>query len=137
MTWEAERVTIVSAFKTAWEAGSNLPVQWENQAFDPPADGGIFLSLSILRGQSTQAGMVGGGVAMYRHPGIVQIDVSIAQGKGTRVGLELVDEIALIFRGKNISGIIFRAPDIRRMLEPETSRIRFIVTIPYHRDANL
>lgn len=137
MTYETERVTIVTAFKTAWEAGSNLPVQWENQAFDPPTDGGIFVSLSILRGQSAHAGMVGAGVAMYRHPGTVQVDVSIAQGKGTRVGLELVDEISLIFRGKIISGIIFRAPDIRRMLEPETSRIRFIISFPFHRDANL
>ena len=136
MSYEAERQTLTQAFKTAWDAGSALPVQYENIDFDPPADGSPYLSFSILRGQAAVAGMVGGGVNRYRHPGLVQIDVVTAVGEGTRVGTLLVDEVCLIFRGQNVSGIIFSAPDVRRMIEPETSRHRFIVTIPFYRDEN-
>lgn len=135
MSYEAERQAITTAFKTPWEAGSNLPVQWENIEFDPPQDGAPFVAFAILRGQSTQVGVVSSTKARFRHPGIVQVDVNIAKGKGTRLGVLLVDEIAAIFRGQLVSGIVFNAPDIRRMLEPETSRVRFIVTIPFHRDA--
>lgn len=135
MSWETERQNIVTAFKTPWEAGSNLPVQWENIEFDPPGDGSPYLAFAVIRGQSTQMGKVSTAKARFRHPGIVQIDVNIAKGKGTRIATLLVDEIAAIFRGKIISGIIFRAPDVRRITEPETSRVRFIVTIPYHRDS--
>ena len=137
MSYETERQNITTVFKAAWEAGSDLPVQYENVDFDPPNDAGPFVALAVLRGQSVASGLVGGGTIRYRHPGILQIDVSTAKGKGTALALNYVDEIATIFRGKNISGIVFRAPDVRRMLEPETSRHRFVVSIPFYRDSNL
>lgn len=136
MTYETERVSLTTEFKTAWAAGSNLPVQYFNIDFTPPADGSPYLVFAILRGQSAVAGMAGAGQNRYRHPGIVQIDVNIAQGKGSRIALELVDEAAAIFRGKVVDGIRFSAPDVREMLEPESSRIRFIVSIPFYRDEN-
>jgi hypothetical protein len=137
MSYETERVNITTAFKNAWEAGSNLPVQWENITFDPPANGDPFVAVSIINGQSAQSGMIGGGQAQYRHPGVLQIDISIAKGKGTKVARLLVDEVATIFRGQIVSGIVFRAPAVRRMLEPETSRVRFIVSFTFHRDETL
>ena len=134
MSYETERLAIRTAFKTAWEAGSDLPVQWFNIDFDPPADGSPYIAFSVLRGQSGQSGMLSATQARFRHPGVVQIDVVIGKGKGSRIALELVDEIAAIFRGQNVSGIIFRAPDVSQILEPEVSRVRFIVSIPFHRD---
>ena len=136
MSYETERQNITTAFKTAWGAGSNLPVQYENVEFTPPGAGAPFVAFTVLRGQSQASGIVGGGVIRYRHPGVLQIDVNIAKGKGSRLALDLVDEIALIFRGIIVSGIVFRAPDVRRMLEPETARLRYVVSIPFHRDTN-
>lgn len=136
MNYEGERQAITAAFKAPWVAGSNLPVQYNNIKFDPPADGAPFLAFRIIRGQSVRVGRVSSGKARFRHPGIVQIDISIAQYKGTKIANLLIDEVAAIFRGQTISGIVFRAPDVREMLEPETSRVRFIVTIPFHWDDN-
>lgn len=136
MSYENERQAITQAFKTAWEAGSNLPVQHFNRDFDPPADGGPYLKFFILRGTSATASLNSGNVQRYRHPGLVQIDIVISQGKGSRIGLDLVDEVAAIFRGQNIGGIIFRAPDVTEIDEAETSRVSFIVSIPFHRDSN-
>ena len=134
MSYETERQQITQAWKTAWAAGSNLPCQYRNIKFDPPADGGPFAVFAILRGQSTTAGMAGGGNNRYRHPGVVQIDISISEGKGSRIALTLADEVAAIFRGQNVSGIIFRAPALAEISEPEVSRARHIVSIPFHRD---
>ncbi len=136
MSYEAERVNITAGFRVPWEAGSNLAVQWPNHKFDPPTDGGMYLGFRIIRGQSNAMGIVSSSKARYRHPGIVQIDINFAKNSGNKVANEVADEVAAIFRGQTISGIIFRAPDVREMLEPETSRVRLIITIPFHRDTN-
>jgi hypothetical protein len=134
MSYETERQTITTLFKTAWEAGSNYPVQWPNQEFTPPSDGSPYVAFNILRGQSRAASLNSSGSARYRHPGIVQIDVIFSRGKGVRLANETADEIAAIFRGKTLSGIRYQAPDVREVSEPETSRVRFNVSVPFTRD---
>lgn len=136
MSYETERQDITQAFKTAWEAGSNLPVKYFNSEFTPPANGSPWVTFTIIRGQSRAVGIVGNNQVRYRHPGVVQIDISIAQKKGSRIALLLADEIAAIFRGKTISGIRFFAPELTEVTEEQTSRTKFIVSIAFHRDQN-
>lgn len=135
MSYETERVNIETAFRASW--GSTTTIQTENKDFTPPASG-AWVVLTILRGQSEVVGLSGGNSRRYRHPGVLQIDVVIEQAKGTKVVLDLCDTVAAIFRGKRISGIVFLAPEgPTRIDEPETSRLRFAVSIPFYRDTTL
>lgn len=139
MSYDQERQDITSHFETEWAltAYAALPVKYQNRAFDPP-DEGPWVEMNILRGQAAAAALVGGGVVRYRHPGVLQFDVILEAAKGTRSALVICDQIAAIFRGVKVSNILFRAPDGPRMLnEPETSRQRFILSIPFQRDENL
>ena len=67
---------------------------------------------------------------------VLRGDVVVEDGTGSREALEACDKIAAIFAGQKVSGILFRQPDgpIPNN-EPETSRQRFIMRIPYQRDS--
>ena len=135
MTYEADRQTITSHLKTELAQISSLPVKTDNLPFDPPGEG-AWVELHILRGQAQAASLRTGAGARVRYTGLVQFDVVVEPGTGSREALEACDHLATIFAGKKVGAILFRQPDgpIPNN-EPETSRQRFIMRIPYQRDA--
>lgn len=122
---------IEQKFNTAWNAAT--PIAFDNVEFDPPATVDQWVRLNVLDEAAFVAGM-GGGVNLYRHPGIVIVQVFIRDGSGIREAKQLADTVAAIFRGANENGILYRAPYVETV-GPNNGWFQVNVNIPFHWDA--
>lgn len=134
MTWAGELGTLESYFNTNW---STTPIQFENVKFDVPANQAEYVRFRVLPGNSQLAGYRGGtGQGLWRHFGIVQIDIYVPIGAGTKRGLELADMVSALFRGKRISDVLIRDLSIAKP-QSEQGYFRVVLTCGYQRDSIL
>ncbi len=96
MSKESERVLIFGMLKSAWNESTQGLIQWENMPFTQPT-GRVWLAAFILDSDSFQASLPAG-TTLYRHPGILQIDVLGPLDQGTRQLTEVIDLLTPIFR---------------------------------------
>ena len=133
MTWSTELRTLESHFATQW--GATTPIHFQEAgAFTPPSDHSPWVRFQILQGESAIVAGHGAG-GRYRHPGVIQIDIQTAKGKGTAPALSLADQAAAIFRGKRIGDVLCRAPALSEPT-PDGGYYRVTVSIRYQRDEN-
>ena len=132
MTWQAELTTIEAHFDTQWAGATS--VQYENAPFTPPSDQSEYVRLQVLQGESALVGYRGGvGQGLYRHVGVVQVDIFTPQSIGGARALELADNVAAIFRGQRVGDVLFRNPSLAKPVA-EDGYFRVAFSCDYQRD---
>ena len=132
MGWAAELRTLESHFNTEW-AGTT-PVQYANDsAFQPPTDGSSWVSFTVIQGGSGTMGGRSNTARLFRHAGVIQIDIFTPQGIGVESALSLADQAAAIFRATRIDDVLCRAPAISRPAS-DGNYFRVTLSINYQRD---
>ena len=129
MSYEAERASIEGRLSTNWKT---TPIRFENVAYTPASTTTAFIELAIVNGASRQISL--GTPALYRHPGVISINIRTRLQIGSSTGKKHADTIAGIFRGKEFAtGITCKAPRITRIGEVEGWFV-YNVSIPFFRN---
>jgi len=128
MSYEAERASIEGRLKTAW---TTTPIKFDNVAYTPASTTTAFIELAIVNGESKQISL--GSPALYRHPGVISINVRTRLQIGSSTAKKHADTIGGIFRGQEFGGITCRAPRVSRVGEVDGWFV-YNVSIPFFRN---
>jgi len=131
MNWSSASVALTSAFNTGWCSAS--AVAWPGVRYAPVV-GTPFVRFSMIPGESVQVSMAGAGNRGWRHTGIVIVQVFRPCYEGEKTALTWAENVAAIFRGKTISGIVLKAPTVET-IGNQGDWHQVNVTIPFTFDA--
>ena len=110
MSFESEVRSIETWFSTRY---SETGVQYANVRFDP-AELSEWARLTISPGGANIASM-GSDPNLYRHTGVVSVQIFVTPNSGATRALQVADTIADIFRSAKIDNIQMHAPDVERV----------------------
>lgn len=138
---EAERTLIENYFDTEWLSGSyyHVPVAYPNVDFEPPHNKDSYVRLQFLATPSNQITL--GGAAnssLIRFQGILQIDIYVEEGIGSKEARAIMDECSRILTRTQISSVTagvvtFRTPEVVHLgLDGEYDR--YVISWDYERD---
>ncbi|MCC7271408.1 MAG: hypothetical protein IT561_01990 [Alphaproteobacteria bacterium] len=134
MSWLAEATTLAGRFATAWSAAEPLvPVRWPSDAAPRPAAAAPWLRVAVVPGDARAVGLAADGRRLYRHHGLVAIDVFVPPGEGLARALTLADRAAAILRGWQAPGLACGAPRLAHGDDAEGWR-RASLSVPFVRD---
>lgn len=105
-------VAVENLFSTNW--GTTTPIRYDNVPFTPPQT--AWVSIETWPGNSSKASL-GNSLQLRRSLGTVFISVYTPIGDGSKPARDLADQVAAIFRDKQVSGITFQEPDMGRVGE--------------------
>jgi hypothetical protein len=100
--------TIESRFNTLW--GATTPVAYPNVTFVKPSSG-EWAALQVKFGSQNQASLNAGTQRFYRQKGIVTVQIFTSLNRGAKRAMTLADQTAAIWRGIQVNGITFYAPE--------------------------
>lgn len=130
MSYEAALKAILSYFETEW--AEETPVCWPNDPFNIPSEAS-WVRITVLNANSRPASL-GGTTKMYRHNGIVAIQIFCEPGQGNAEIESLVDTITAIFRGKSVSGCKFGGFERQDHGHNEHGWVQTNINFPFYRD---
>lgn len=135
------RKAVTSKLQTSGFASTfpDVPIQYPNIAFSPPADK-TYIRISIIQGDSIQAQLTTTR-QIDRHVGILQFDVVTPLDSGTSKQNDVADFLGKIYRRAAIptlsAGTLnFKTPSILTVGQ-ERGADRLVVRIPFQRDEEI
>lgn len=99
MTYEAERESIESRMAANW---TTTDIKYENVDYTPTS-GSYWVELIIQPGR--EQGISLPSPVLYRHPGVISINIYGPLNVGTKTIKGYADTIANIFRGQSFDGV--------------------------------
>lgn len=138
MATSAINIAIENLFKNGW--GSTTSIKYDNVPFTVPSVS--WVSISVWDGNSQKMSL-GAGAQLRRSTGTVFINIYTPLNKGSKAARDLADLVIPIFRDKQVSGITFEEPDVRRIgeqyfsingVESTTQWYQMVVSVPYFHD---
>ena len=132
MSYEAQHNAIRTRLDTEW--ADRTPVSYPNVPFEPPKSDSPWIRLTILDSPSFQASM-GAEQNIYRHPGIITVNIFTPLNRGDKQALVLADAVSAIFRSWRdpVTRIRFKDPDLAR-IGPDDKWYHVAVSVPFERD---
>lgn len=130
-----EVVEVVEEFLAEnWTA---LPVATINSNEGTPEDITSFVVVQYPFAEETQVTFGAPGDNIFREEGAVRFVLNLERGSGVRQGLAWAKQIAALFRGKDISGVVFGAPTspVIDDRNEEGAYYSLAVAVPYKHDA--
>lgn len=136
MSKDTERQKIYQMLRDGWTEATHGPIMWENTPFEQPRDK-LWIAVFILDVPSFQ-GSLPAGTTLFRHPGILQIDIMNPLDKGTKALNDAIDLLTTIYRNKDVNTsdnqrISFKTPQTRNLGE-QNGFWRFNFRVEYERD---
>lgn len=139
MGTSATNIAIENLFTTGW--GSTTVVKYDGaplQSYPTTA----WVSIEVWDGLANKASL-GSGAQLRRSTGTVFINIYTPLNKGSKAARDYADTVCTIFRDKQISGITFEEPDVRRVgeqyftingVQSTTMWFQLVVSIPFFCD---
>lgn len=113
--------------------GAATTIAWEGKSFKP-TPGTAWIRPTIHGVDATQAGLgTGDSGRLFRHTGLLVIELFYPMGKGSGPALALADTLAAAFR-ETVSGIRFYAPVVKKQ-GASGSWFKVNVECPFQRDS--
>ena len=109
--------TILTRFKDRLDSvRPNVPVAWPNIEFDPsvsfnPSSHQAWARITVLGGEQNQVS-INGASPRWRQVGVITVQVFTPTEEGSEMGLAVADDIATIFRGVTVSGVVLQAGSV-------------------------
>lgn len=113
MAQKAVMDAVATRIGNPWVSGvdnSSLGVIDPNTTALPPSDGSPFIEIQYPVANAQQKSIGSPGANVWREDGAIRFVVSIQRGSGVEQGMGWCDEIAVLFRGKQFSGVNTWAP---------------------------
>lgn len=138
MGTSAANIAIENLFKTGW--GSTTGVKYDNVPFTVPTT--AWVSIEVWDGAALKASL-GNGARLRRSTGTVFVNIYTPLNKGSKAARDYADSVCAIFRDKQVSGITFEEPDVKRIgeqyfsingVQSTTQWYQMIVSIPFFYD---
>ena len=101
---------IRTRFSTLVEVPENLPTGYDNDLRFTIPETGVWARVSVVWGPSSLQDI--GSVKRTRNSGTLHIELYNELGRGDKSLLDLIDFIVPLFRSKDISGILYRDPEV-------------------------
>jgi len=135
MSMELERQAVTSYIQTNWNATYGV-LFFEDQDFDQPA--GQFVLVSLIPVGQSQVSF-SGDTNLFRNIGILQFDILVPEGTGSRSARLAGDFIIGLMRNKNFrlsdqNVVQIRTPDTLRKVAAQNGRVRWVISFEYYRD---
>lgn len=130
MSYAVEQKAILSHLAANW---TTTPVAYPNAAYKP-VTGAAWLEARVIRQDAFNVDLVPN--RRVRHPGLVSLTLHVPANQGDGAALEMADTLAAVFRNRNVSGCLFRAPTVRPV-GTDGAWYRVQVDAPYWRDSVL
>lgn len=135
MSFQNERSAIEARFADNWTGTSADRVKYENLPFNQPKSG-AWVALTIRDGMAQQASI--SSRPLNRYPGIIVVDIFVAENTGTDEARRLADLAADIFRNVQFSAgssgtITTRVPYVTAV-PPRNGWFQLSVTANFYRD---
>lgn len=131
-------IAIENLFATAW--GATTTVRYDSVPFTIPQT--AWVGLEVWDGNINKASL--GKVALRRSNGTVFVTVNSPINVGSNPARTLADSVVAIFRDKQVSGITFLQPNVRRIGEAQvvgtgavsgtTQWYQIVVAVPFIHD---
>lgn len=112
--------------------GKVVGVTSEDQ--NPPPAGSDFVEVEYPFANEEQASVGSPGANRWREEGAFRIVACIWRDKSRRDGLEAVDQLRDLFRGKAFSGVETSAPSPATLIERNGNYLRYSFAVPYRFD---
>lgn len=136
MSLDTERAVIEKRWQAGWVADNSsnamTPSQFEGVPFTQPADI-AWARLTVRHGEAFQASAGDPGNNVFRHPGVVMIQLFAPTSKGTKELRTLGELAGKVFRAKRVDNILFRTPSFA-LLDSDGPWARAMVKVPFYRD---
>ena len=142
--WAEERKVLQSWFATQWALlttpvkGTDVPVSYEGQTFDPPKSGGAYIEMWLLgQDEGTQVSL--GTPALNRYVGMVQFTINcpLVDGGSNAQARQIADALDGLWSGRRFQTttghIRCRVPGLRTLGNMDGRWIA-VLTVPYLRD---
>lgn len=129
--YKTEFEAIARMFNDGW---GETPIAWENMDFTPPSPPAAYVQFSVLNGDANQATIGAPGSNIFRHVGMVSINVFTPESTGKAESLRLADMAAAIFRGRTDDGLRFKAPKATP-LGVQDHYFQVNISVPFARDS--
>jgi hypothetical protein len=100
--------TVVSTIDAT---STDIPVIGVNTLGTPPADGSSFIEVQYPVANEIHVGMAAVGNRTFRESGAFRLILSIPRGQGIAQGLDWADQLRVLFRAKQFSGVSCLAPN--------------------------
>ena len=134
--------TIMTRFNTQMNSTRpNVPIAWPNIDFDPTVNFNAashqgWARITILAGDQNQAS-INGSSTLWRQTGVITVQVFTPTEKGAEMGLSIADDVAAIFRGLTVSGVVMKAGSVVPIgREDEEPFYQVNVDVPFRYDTN-
>ncbi len=134
MTYEALANTIRTKFQTDIVIPASLTevTFYDNQeAGRPEYPKDLWLRVNILNGEMRQASL--GAARRFRTTGILEVQIFVPIGRGTKSSDEVIDAIVVSFRGVSENGVTYLSPSREPQGRPD-SFYQINVTVPFWSD---
>lgn len=122
----------VETYLAANWTGKVIGVTSEDNA--PATGGSDFVEVEYPVANEEQASVGSPGSNRWREEGAFRIVACIWRDKGRRLGLETVDQIRDLFRGKSFSGVETFAPSPATLIDRDGNYLRYSFAVPYQFD---
>lgn len=131
--YQEEFAAIARMFSDAW---AETVIAWENMPFTPPSPPESHVEFYLLNGEASQASIGAPGSNVFRHVGLVSINVFTPESTGKPEALRLADTAAEIFRNQVKDAIRFKTPKVT-VLGVQDHYYQVNVSVPFTRDSFL
>ena len=133
MGFSTSNGTIRQRFDELWDTyNPTIPYTFDDQGeSDFPSRDSAWARLSILNGEGFQVEM--GMTNRWRYPGIAVVQLFVPKGSGTGLAEQVADSMKLIFQGRTISGVVFKATSLLKAGESEPW-VQYNISTPFHFD---
>jgi hypothetical protein len=130
------REVVGALLKNTWSNVENIPIAWPNREFAPPGKA-PWVRVTIIEGSGEQV-TIGGTNNLYRHSGILFLQVFVPVNSGDYKARSIADELADVFRSDSFDGaaaevVRFRTPRIRP-IGAEGAYYQVNCEVPFLRD---
>lgn len=127
-TYGDESAVIMGEIESQW---AGTPIAWPNTDLEPNGAAHIRVSLT---NQTAFNADIADGAHTVRYPGLLVFEVRYPLGAGDGGAIDDGDALAALFRNRNLDGLRFRAPTVRRL---GSSDGYYLVQVdcPFYRDS--
>ena len=124
-----EAITIMREVASEWTG--TTPIAWPNTDLEP--DGAAHIRV-VIANQTAFNADIADGAHTVRYPGLLVFEIRYPIGGGEGPALEDADDLAALFRNRNLGGLRFRAPTVRRLGSTDGYYL-VQVDCPFYRDS--
>lgn len=129
-----EALAVIESRVNTWAttySGGAVPIAFDNRPFVEPSPKSHWVRVVVREAAGIRTDL-DATAPRIRNPGVVIVQVFTPKNIGSRKARELASSVADYLEVRTVSGILFRAAEVRAIGEVEKEYWQVNVTVPFH-----